>query len=173
MQAFGITGSLLLVIAPFAPVATAPVLGRITLFAQGKGDGVFLLLLAVAGLACTLAGKYWFLWFSGGLGLLESGNMLHFFWFRLPQVLEQYRAHTAGNPFASIGEMMLGRVDADWGSAALALGTVFSLIVAVGHKPSSAMRLLIRVFLPLAALFIVYKLFLEHWLMLLIDVVFH
>jgi len=35
------------------------------------------------------------------------------------------------------------------------------------------MRLLIRVFLPLAALFIVYKLFLEHWLMLLIDVVFH
>jgi hypothetical protein len=99
--------------------------------------------------------------------------MLHFFWFRLPQVLEQYRAHTAGNTFASIGEMMLGRVDADWGSAALALGTVFSLIVAVGHKPSSAMRLLIRVFLPLAALFIVYKLFLEHWLMLLIDVVFH
>src|ERR1039458_361560 len=53
-----IAGSLLLVVVPFAPFISAPIFGRITLFQQGKGDGVVLLVVALAALGLCLFGRF-------------------------------------------------------------------------------------------------------------------
>jgi len=78
-KALAAAGSLLLAIAPFAPMVSAPIFGRITLFQQGKGDGVVLLIVALVALGLSLAGRYGFLWVSGALGLFEVGHLFYFF----------------------------------------------------------------------------------------------
>ena len=130
-QMLAIAGSLLLVVAPFAPFLSAPIFGRITLFQQGKGDGVILLVVALGALGCALAGRYGFLWVSGSMGAFEIGNLFWFFYHRLPEMLEKYRRETKDNIFGSIGEMTLSNVDPDWGALVLLLGTLLSLGVAV------------------------------------------
>ena len=120
-------GSLLLVIAPFAPFISAPIFGRITLFQQGKGDGVFLLTVALVALGLSLVGRYGFLWVSGALGLFEIGNLFYFFYYHLPN----YKQQTKDNLSGSIGEITLSSVDPDWGAMVLLLGTLTTLGVAI------------------------------------------
>jgi len=126
-----IAGSLLLVVAPFAPFLSAPILGRITLFQQGKGDGVILLVVALGALGSALLGRYGFLWVSGSIGAFEIGNLFLFFYHRLPEVIDNYRRQTKDNILGSIGEITLSNVDPDWGALVLLLGTLMSLGVAI------------------------------------------
>lgn len=126
-----IAGSLLLVLAPFAPFLSAPILGRITLFRQGKGDGVVLLVVALVALGSALFGRYGFLWVSGSIGAFETGNLFWFFYHRLPELIDNYRRQTRDNIFGSIGEITLSNVDPDWGAVVLLLGTLTSLGVAI------------------------------------------
>jgi len=125
-----VVGSLLLVVAPFAPFISAPIFGRITLFQQGKGDGVILLIVALVGLGLSLFGRYGFLWVSGGLGLFEIGNLFYFFYYHLPDAIETYKRQATGSIFASIGEITLSNVDPDWGAIVLLLGTLTTVGVA-------------------------------------------
>ena len=126
-----LAGSLLLIIAPFAPFISAPIFGRITLFHQGKGDGVVLLVTGLVALGLSFQGRYGFLWVSGTLGLFEIGNLFYFFYHRLPDIIESYKRETRGNMLASIGDITLSNIDPDWGALALLLGTVASLGVAI------------------------------------------
>jgi hypothetical protein len=130
-KALAVAGSLLLVIAPFAPFISAPIFGRITLFQQGKGDGAILLIIALVALGFSVFGRYGFLWVSGALGLFEMGNLFWFFYNRLPDVIESYKRQNNGSVFGSIGEITLSNVDPDWGAMVLLLGTVTTLGVAV------------------------------------------
>jgi hypothetical protein len=125
------TGSLLLVIAPFAPFVSAPILGRITLFQQGKGDGVVLLVIALVALGLSLFRRYWFLWVSGALGLFEICNLFYFFYNRLPDAIENYKQQVGNSVFGSIGELTLSNVDPDWGAVVILIGTLLSLGVAI------------------------------------------
>jgi hypothetical protein len=124
-------GSLLLVIAPFAPFISAPIFGRVTLFQQGKGDGVVLIAVALIAGSFSMFGRYGFLWVSGAVGLFEIGNLLSFFYRRLPDAIESYKHQTRDNVFGSIGNITLSNVDPDWGAMVLVLGTLATVGVAV------------------------------------------
>jgi hypothetical protein len=130
-KALAVAGSLLLVIAPFAPFISAPIFGRITLFQQGKGDGILLLVIALVALGLSLIGRYGVLWVSSALGLFEIGNLFYFFYHRLPNLIDQYKQQTNDNIFGSLGEITLSNVDPDWGAMVLLLGTLTTLGVAV------------------------------------------
>jgi hypothetical protein len=67
-------------------------------------------------------GRYGFLWVSGALGLFEIGNLFHFFYYRLPEIIENYRLQNRGSLFGSLGEMSLSNVQPDWGTIVLLLG---------------------------------------------------
>jgi hypothetical protein len=119
-----VVGSLLLVIAPFAPVVSAPIFGRIALFQQGRGDALILLVVALVALGLSVFGKYGWLWVSGLIGLADIANLFYYFWFRLPDNIADYRRQM-------LGEVTLGNINPDWGAIVLLLGTIVSLGVAV------------------------------------------
>jgi hypothetical protein len=125
-----VVGSVLLAITPFAPFVSAPIVGRLTLFQQGKGDGVVLLACAIIALAGSFLRRYGPLWISGAIGAFETGNLFWFFARRLPEIIDNYRQQTSGNIFSSIGELALTNLDPDWGAFTLLLGTSISLVVA-------------------------------------------
>ena len=131
VKCFAVVGSLLLAIAPFAPFISVPVIGGFTLFQQGKGGGVILIVVSLVAMALSLFGRYEVLWVSGALGLFEIGNLFYFFYQRLPEIIENYNSETKGNQFGFIGNITLSRVDADWGVMVLLLGTLASLGVAI------------------------------------------
>jgi predicted nucleic acid-binding Zn ribbon protein len=128
---FAIVGSLLLAISPFAPFVSVPILGRVTLFQQGKGDGVILIVVSLVAMGLSFFGRYGFLWVSGALGLFEIGNLFYFFYQRLPEIIDNYNRETKGNEFGPIGNIALSNVDADWGVMILLLGTLVTLGVAI------------------------------------------
>lgn len=131
LKLIAVIGSLLFVVVPFAPLISAPMLGRITLFQQGRGDGIALLIVGLIALVLSILGKYWFLWFGGLFGIIEIGNLFLFFYNRFPELIEAYRRETKGNPFAGVGDFALSNIDPDWGSMILILGTLMMLGVAI------------------------------------------
>src|SRR5262245_58897066 len=68
----GIAGSLLLVFGVFAPLFSAPIVGDINYFQNGRGDGIVVLILAGISFLLTVTRRYRGLWITGILtaGLL-------------------------------------------------------------------------------------------------------
>lgn len=126
-----ICGSALLIIAPFTPIVSAPLLGRLTLFHQGTGDGVFLMAIAAIALALSFRRRYGFQLVSGLLGLVLMVNVLIFFWVQYPELLDSYRRQMKGNAFGVVGEAVFGNLEPDWGAAVLLAGSVLSLWAAL------------------------------------------
>src|SRR4051812_1127503 len=91
LKVIAVTGCLLLAATPFAPLASVPLFGRITLFSRGDGDGWIVLATALLGLGCALATRYRALWISGLVGLFEICNLLYVFQVTLPQILANYK----------------------------------------------------------------------------------
>lgn len=131
LKVCAIAGSLLLAVAPFAPFVSVPILGHVTLFHQGKGDGVVLMAASLVAMGLSLFGRYGFLWVSGAIGLFQIGNLFYFFYQRLPEIIDNYNQQTKGNEFGAIGNIALSNIDPDWGAMILLLGTVVTLGVAI------------------------------------------
>jgi hypothetical protein len=123
-----VVGSLLLLVAPLAPFISAPIFGRMTLFHQGKGDGVVLMAVALIAGVLSMFGRYGFLWVSGAFGLFEIGNLFYIFYRQLPEAIESYRSYNKDNV---IGNIALAGVDPEWGVIVLVLGTLTTIGVVV------------------------------------------
>lgn len=54
----GLIGSLLLFIGVFCPIVSAPIIGNINYFQNGKGDGVLIIILVGISLALTFRKQY-------------------------------------------------------------------------------------------------------------------
>ncbi len=61
----GVLGPLILVCGVFSPVLQVPVLGDISYFLCGRGDGTLLLALVFVSLFCSFSGRYRALWYTG------------------------------------------------------------------------------------------------------------
>jgi hypothetical protein len=61
----GLIGSLLLTVGVFAPILSVPIMGTINYFANGKGDGTLVLILAVVSLILTVRRRYEWLLTTG------------------------------------------------------------------------------------------------------------
>lgn len=128
---FGLLGSGLLVIGPFTPLISIPIMGSMNLM-SGLGNSDGLVICGIAGLSffLTLANKYWCLWISGLLGIAKVAHVFYFFNVQMPGLLRDYRKETAGNLFAGLGELAFGSIHMEWGVGVLALGTALSFIAA-------------------------------------------
>lgn len=78
-QISGIVGSALLVIGVFLPIFKVPLLGTINYVANGRGDGVILLVLGVVSIILSFTEKYRFLWATGVAGGCVAGFTIYKF----------------------------------------------------------------------------------------------
>jgi hypothetical protein len=79
-QILGLIGGFLLILASFMPVLSAPLVGSVTLFNNGKGDGVLLLIAGMLALVIALARGYMGLLVpaigAAIIGLVDFSNVL-------------------------------------------------------------------------------------------------
>jgi hypothetical protein len=127
-QLFGILGSTLLFFGVFTPIVSAPIVGNINYFQNGRGDGIIILGLSVLSIALVFAKKYGGLWFTG----LGSFALMIFtfinFQLRMAQMEEEMDRTLAGNPFRGIADVAMQSIQMQWGWAVLVIGA--ALVIA-------------------------------------------
>ncbi|RUQ84475.1 hypothetical protein [Legionella septentrionalis] len=124
----GFLGLILLLIGVFSPIVSAPMIGDLNLFRNGKGDGIFILFLS----------SFWLVTFmrAGRIGLtilsvLIGGLILYdlVFTYNLMQnIKSDLTNQLAGNPFAGIANTMIGSIEMKWGWVLLLLGASLMLL---------------------------------------------
>jgi hypothetical protein len=129
-QLFGILGSALLFIGVFMPIVKVPVIGDMNYFANGKGDGVLILALAVISLVLVLLRFYRELWITA----LGSAAVLAFTFFNLQSRMSEMSAKMEtdlkDNPFRGLAELAMQSVQLQWGWAVLVIGIALLIAAA-------------------------------------------
>jgi len=137
-QSLGYLGAALLVLGVFLPLVSAPLLGSVNYFQNGRGDGVLILLLGVASAIAVANRKYRFLWFSGGAAIAVLGFTLISFNVRMSQTREEMRVDLADNPFRGLAEGMVDTVQLQYGWAVLLIGGILLLVAAAKKGEADA-----------------------------------
>lgn len=123
-QILGLSGSLILFFGVFTPIISLPIVGSVNYFQNGRGDGVFILLLAILSVFFTLTKRYRLLLFTG----IGSFVILVFtfvtFQLRMSEMQSQMKQGMANNPFAGLGDAMFSTIQIQWGWAVLLIGAV-------------------------------------------------
>ncbi len=123
-QMFGIIGSILLFIGVFTPIVSAPIIGSINYFSNGRGDGVIILILSIISFILVVNKAYKLLLFSG-LGTLA---MLIFtfinFEVKLNEITTKMNLELADNPFKGVANTAVNSVQLQWGWALLVIGSI-------------------------------------------------
>lgn len=121
-QLFGIIGSVVLFVGVFAPIVSIPVMGNMNYFQNGKGDGIVILILAVASFILTLRRNYKKLWITGfGCVAVMLFTFVRF-QLKLSQMKSEMESQLSGNPFRGLADMAMQSVQLQWGWAILIIG---------------------------------------------------
>jgi hypothetical protein len=123
-QTLGFVGALILILGVFTPIMRVPLMGDLSYFDIGKGDGAILFALAVLSLVAVLLKKYVGLWFTG----IGSFAVMLFTFTSFQSKMSQARALLGGQTFEGFADVGFPNVDVaqyfqmQWGWAFLALG---------------------------------------------------
>jgi hypothetical protein len=111
----GFGGSILLFIGVFMPVVSAPIWGNMNYFQNGKGDGVFIILLSIVSFYFTFSSDYKKLRFTG----IGSLGVLAFTYINLQRKLSELQSsintELSGNPFKGLADMAIQSIQIQWG----------------------------------------------------------
>jgi hypothetical protein len=115
-------GCALLAVGVFLPIVTMPVVGSINYFANGKGDGTILLIVAMIGAGLVFMRKFVPSAIAGGLAVAT----LAFTGWRISSALNSMHETLAndlkGNPFGGIATAFASSVQISWGWIVLLAG---------------------------------------------------
>lgn len=133
-QMVGLMGCVLLFIGVFMPLIKIPFIGDVNYLANGKGDGIIILVLAVVSLFLVLSKNYKGLYFTG----LASGGLMLFTFIniqsRISDMKTSLNKSLAGNPFRGIADAAAQAVQIQWGWAFLILGVILLLVAAAANS---------------------------------------
>ena len=129
-QLVGFLGSALLFLGVFLPIVKLPIVGELNYFANGRGDGVVVLVLAVISFGLVLFRWYWELWITG----VDAAAALAFTFFNfqsgMKQVETQMQTDLKDNPFRSLANVAVRSIQLQWGWAVLVIGVVLLIAAA-------------------------------------------
>lgn len=129
-QIIGFLGAAVLAMGVFMPLISGPFGMSANYFSNGKGDGVFILAMAMCTVALVFTRKYRLLWATGGLSLA----MLAFTFVRVQSNFSKVKAEIdsglQGNPFRGLADAAIQSVQMQWGWAVLAIGATLILACA-------------------------------------------
>ena len=121
-QKLGIAGSLLLAAGTFTPIISLPFIGNMSYIHNGKGDGIFILIIAAISLALCLLEKYKGLWLTSIAGLAIMAFTFTNLQNKIHEVKSQMDVELAGNPFRGLADIALNSVQLQWGWVILLCG---------------------------------------------------
>lgn len=134
IQMLGLAGSGLLFLGVFMPIVSIPIVGSMTYFMNGRGDGTIVLVLAVASLILTLSRQYTWLWATGAASLGMMIFTFVNFQVGMSRAMAQMNADLKGNPFRGIADLAFQSVQLQWGWAVLLIGA--ALVIAAAATSS-------------------------------------
>lgn len=139
-QLLGVVGSIVLFVGVFMPILSAPIVGNLNYFQNGKGDGTIVMGLALISLVFVLTKTYTALWLTGlgSLGLLAYSVIRLLA--KLSQLKDQAQAEMAGNPFQGLTDAMMQSIQLQWGWAVLVVGAGLVLAAGVVGERSETRR---------------------------------
>lgn len=132
-QRIGGLGSLMLILGAFAPLVSMPIVGNVSYFNNGSGDGMFILAAALLSLLILYRKKYQYLWATGLLSLALLSYTFIRFQNTLSEIRSQMETELANNPFAGIAQAAAASIQLQWGFPVMIIGAVL-LLVAAGWK---------------------------------------
>lgn len=100
-------------------------MGNMNYFQNGKGDGLFVLILAVASFVLVLTNKYKGLWFTGCSSLAVMTFTFINFQMKVSDMKKLMESELADNPFRGLADMAMQSVQLQWGWALLIVGAGF------------------------------------------------
>lgn len=125
-----LAGTALLGVGVFLPIVSMPMVGSVNYFANGRGDGIVVIILAAGAAALALTKRFKLVTFVG----LASLALVTFTLFRLISGLNSARAEMekslSGNPFKGLGDAFLSSIQVQWGWLPLVVGSF--LVMAAG-----------------------------------------
>ncbi len=133
-QLLGLLGSLILIVAVFAPLVSIPIAGSINYFQNGKGDGIIILLLAIISIYLVISEKYKGLWFTGILSYIVMLITFFNFHYNVSEAKHNIRIEFGNNPFSDFADMMIQSVQLEWGWALLITGAALLLYSAASNN---------------------------------------
>jgi uncharacterized membrane protein len=110
--------------------------GELNYFANGTGDGVFILILAVVSLVLVLLKWYRQLWITSLGSVAISIFTLFNFQLKMSQMKTQLETDLKDNPFRGLADMAVQSIQLQWGWAILLIGIVL-LIAAAATKDTA------------------------------------
>lgn len=135
-QLLGLIGAIILFVGVFAPIVSVPIMGNMNYFQNGKGDGIIVLILAVASLTLVLTKNYKGLWFTGAGSLSVMLFTFVNFQSKMSEMKSQMESQLAGNPFRGLADMAMQSVQLQWGWALLIVGAGFVIVSAALKEES-------------------------------------
>jgi hypothetical protein len=130
-QLIGFGGALAVILGCFAPLVHLPIVGSVNYIFNGRGDGIFVLALAIAAAAFVFFRKYRALAFSA----LAITAVCSFTYIKFAMVLADIHnsidASLQGNPFRGIADAFVTAVGLDWAWPLLIVGIVLLLVSSV------------------------------------------
>lgn len=136
-KVLGFSGSAVLALGTFMPIVNMPIVGSVNYFNNGQGDGVFILLLAVAAAVLTGIGKIKFLWIPGALSSVLLVVTLAKFIQVISDAKSQLSDSLEGNPFAGLATGLMNSIQLQWGWMFLFLGAISLIVASFLPKPTN------------------------------------
>ena len=112
------------------PIISVPIIGSITYFNNGEGDGLYVLILGIISAFLVAIRLYRGLWVTALIAL----TILIFDFLitinNLSEMTRKVERDLATNPFQGLGKMMAASVQIQWGWVVLAAGVICLLVSA-------------------------------------------
>jgi hypothetical protein len=124
-MAFG--GSVLLLLGAFLPALSVPVLGSISYFDNGKGAGIFIVLLALASFILAARNRERFLLYTGSASAaLVLAGMLYLM-FKIDKLKSELASDASDGLASAFAGALSTTIQLQWGWAILLLGSLLVL----------------------------------------------
>jgi hypothetical protein len=137
-QLLGMLGGALLIIGPFLPIVSAPIVGDITWFQNGKGDGTIIAILGLGTIILAAASKTRLLWITGGISLAMVVYAFYNFQTALSDMKRELSADLEGNPFGGLATAAANAVQIKWGLPVVLVGAIMAIAAAALKPPAAA-----------------------------------
>ncbi len=129
-QTIALIAGVLLILGPFCPIVSFPIVGDITYFNNGKGDGTIVVVMGLATMGLAMMRRYLLLWLTG----IASIGMAAFTFVQLRQRIgelnDKVSDNLKGNPFRGLADVAVQSVQIKWGLAVVVVGAVLAVAAA-------------------------------------------